>query len=323
MPAPLISGVHALMLGVPEFAPLQRIFTDALGWDVVGEAALGLEFCEALWHVPSRGQVRVLASRSVPYGRVHLCRFPDVDPIQIQDAGPRALGFRAMNTYVRDMAEARARVEAAGGGWGSETRFQITAVDGATQTVHQGRALLPYGAGLVFVKPAIARWTAAWSEDQSAFCPEATSVVVASGDADASKRFWGPEGLGLEILYDTVQSNPSSNKMMGLEPDAAMRLVFGWGEKTARVEILGRAQDAYMHVVSPDITALQRPGIGLGPVGWVIRVANLDQALARMEAVGGQVVAGPLAANNDLHGEGPVATVQTPEKTWLSVWEDR
>jgi hypothetical protein len=111
--------------------------------------------------------------------------------------------------------------------------------------------------------------------------------------------------------------------MMGLEPDAAMRLVFGWGEKTARVEILGRAQDPYGHIVSPDITALQRPGIGLGPVGWVIRVANLDQALARIQTVGGQVVAGPLGVDNDLHGKGLIATVQTPEKTWLSVWEHR
>lgn len=322
MTTPLISGVHALMLGVPEFAPLQRIFTRALEWDVVGEAALDRDVCEALWHIPSPAEVRVLASRGVPYGRVHLCRFTDVAPVEMDTPGPRTFGFRAMNTYVRDMDEARARIEAAGGGWGAETRFDIESVDGSTQTVHQGRALLPHGAGLVFVMPTIARWTAAWTEDDSVFCPEATSVVVASGDADASKRFWGPEGLGLEILYDTVQSNPGTNKMIGLEPDAAVRVVFGWGEKTARVEILGRAKDAYEHIVSQDITPRQRPGIGQGPIGWVIRVASLEAALARMEATGGQLVAGPISVDNPLHGKRRVATVQTPEKTWLSVWEE-
>jgi predicted enzyme related to lactoylglutathione lyase len=323
MSSPLISGIHALMLGVPDFAPLQRIFTKALEWDVVDEATLECDVCEQFWHTPSRAEVMVLASRSVPYGRVHLCRFPEVAPMEIDAQDPRSLGFRAMNTYVRDMDDARARIDAAGGGWGAETSFDIESVDGSIQTVHQGRALLPHGASLVFVMPTIARWTAAWSRDESVFCPEATSVVVASCDADGSKKFWGPGGLGLEILYDTVQTNPGTNKMLGLEPDAAVRVVFGWGEKTARVEILGRVKDAYQHIGSPDLTAQQRPGVGMGPIGWVIKVASLDEALARMEATGGQIVAGPLAVDNPLHRKRQVATVQTPEKTWLSVWEDR
>ena len=321
MTQPLITGVHALMLGVPVFAPLRRVFTEALGWDVVGEAELDRELCAALWGVASAAEVVVLASRSVPHGRVHLCRFPDAAATEVADQGPRAFGFRAMNTYVRDMDEARSRVEAAGGTWGAETRFEIQSVDGVKQTVHQGRALLPHGAGLVFVVPTIPRWTAAWSKDESVFCPEATSVVVASGDADGSKRFWGPDGLGLEIRYDVVQTNPGTNKMVGLEPDAAVRLVFGWGEKTARVEILGRAKDAYEHIVSPDLTLHQRPGVGLGPIGWVIEVADLDAALVRMQATGGRVFAGPLPAQNALHGERRVATIETPENTWLSVWE--
>jgi hypothetical protein len=318
---PLITGVHALMLGVPEFAPLRRVFTEALGWDVVSEAELDRQLCEALWQAPSAAEVLVLAARSVPCGRVHLVRFPAAAATEVADRGPRAFGFRAMNTYVRDMDEARARIEAAGGTWGAETRFDIESLDGVTQTVHQGRALLPHGAGLVFVVPTIPRWTAAWSQDESVFCPEATSVVVASADPDGSKRFWGPDGLGLEIRYDVVQTNPGTNKMVGLEPDAAVRLIFGWGEKTARVEILGRAKDAYEHLVSPDLTRQQRPAVGLGPIGWVIEVDGLDAALARMAATGGRLIAGPLATNNGLHGKRRVATVETPENTWLSVWE--
>ena len=321
MPTPLITGVHALMLGVTEFTPLQRIFTEALGWDVLQQADLPAAVCETLWHIPAAAQVMVLASRGVDYGRVHLCRFPDLSPAVIDGQGPRAFGFRAMNTYVRDMAAARSRVEAAGAGWGAEASFTIESVDGSTQTVSQGRVLPPDAAGLVFVMPAVPRWTAAWSKDETVFCPEATSVVVASAAPDDSKRFWGPEGLGLEILYDVVQSDANTNKMIGLEPDAAVRVIFGWGEKTARVEILGRARDAYAHIPGTDITALQRPGLSLGPVGWVIQVASLDEALPRMESLGGLLVAGPVAVDNPLHGARRLATVQTPEKTWLSVWE--
>lgn len=308
------------MLGVTEFEPLQRIFVQALGWEVVGRWQLSQALCTHLWGVDSPAEVMVLASRGVNHGRVHLYRFEAVTPRQPKIAGPRAQGFRAMNTYVRDMAVARQRVEAAGATWGAETRFDITSVDGTTQTVHQGRVLLPDAAGLVFVKPTIPRWTAAWSEDESVFCPEATSVVVASCDADASKAFWGPTGLGLEIRYDVAQSNPDTNKMIGLEPDAAVRVVFCWPEKTSRVEILGKAKDPYDHIENPDATPEQRPGVSVGAIGWVLQVRDMAEALARMVSMGGKVVAEPASGASGFH-PGDVATVQTPENTWLSVWE--
>ena len=308
------------MLGVREFAPMQRIFQEALGWDVAGRWALPEPLCAHLWQVEAAAEVMVLASRGVEHGRAHLIRFPDLDLSEVPVQGPRAIGFRAMNTYVRDMSEARRRVEAAGAKWGAETRFDITSVDGVTQTVHQGRVLLGDGAGLVFVKPTIARWTAAWSEDPGVFSPEATSVVVASGDADASKRFWN-EGLGFDVLYDVVQSNADTNTMIGLEPDAAVRVVFCWPRKTARVEILGRAEDPYGHIESPDASTYQRPGVSLGAVGWVVKVAAMGPALERLCAYGGQVIAPPIAGVAEFQGAS-VATVATPENTWLSVWAD-
>lgn len=320
MTKPLISGVHALMLGVRDFGPLRRVFVEAMGWGVVGEWPLSRALCSHLWNADSAARVMVLASRGVDYGRVHLYRFDDISPGEPQALGPRAHGFRAMNTYVRDMLSARRRIEAAGATWGAETRFDITAVDGTTQSVHQGRVLLPDAAGLVFVKPTIPRWTAAWSADDTVFCPEATSVVVASHDADASKAFWGPDGLGLEIRYDVEQRNPDTNKMIGLEPDAAARVVFCWPEKTARVEILGKAQDPYSHIETPDATAQQRPGVSIGAIGWVVQVQNLERALIRMAGAGGTVIAAPIEGSTGLH-PGTVATVQTPENTWLSVWE--
>ncbi len=319
MNSPLISGVHAFMLGVNEFEPLQRVFVDAMGWDVIGQWTLPKPLCAHLWDADSAAQVMVLASRGVNHGRIHLYRFEDLDATEPEALGPRAYGFRAMNTYVRDMQVARRRVEAAGATWGAETRFDITSVDGTTQSVHQGRVLLPDAAGLVFVKPTIPRWTAAWSKDDSVFCPEATSVVVSSHDADASKRFWGPEGLGLEIRYDVEQRNPDTNKMIGLEPDAAVRVVFCWAEKTSRVEILGRAEDPYAHIECPDATRQQRPGLAKGAIGWVIQVRDLDGALTQMVQAGGRIIAEPVEGSAGFH-PGQVATVQTPENTWISVW---
>ena len=52
-----------------------------------------------------------------------------------------------------------------------------------------------------------------------------------------------------------------------------------------------------------------------------LKVGDLDEALRRMEATGGALIAGPMMADNSLHETRRVATVQTPEKTWLSVWE--
>jgi hypothetical protein len=66
----LVDGVHALMLGVREFQPLQRIFVDALGWDVVGQWSLPQSLCAHLWQVDAAAEVMVLASRGVNYGRV-------------------------------------------------------------------------------------------------------------------------------------------------------------------------------------------------------------------------------------------------------------
>jgi hypothetical protein len=321
MPKPLITGVHALMLGVREFEPMLKIFRDALEWDVVSRCNLPAHLCQHLWKTDAAAEVMVLASRGVDSGRVHLVRFADLKLHEIDERDPRSFGFRAMNTYVRDMGEARARIESAGGSWGAETHFDIVSTDGTKQTVHQGRAILPDGAGLVFVIPHIPRWTAAWELDETVFSPEATSVVVASPDADASRRFWGPDGLGHEIRYDVAQANPGTNKMVGLPDDAVVRVVFTWGERTARVEILGRADDPYSEIASVDIAPLQRPGISLGPVGWTICVDDMGVAITRMTSLGGQVIAAPVEANNDLHRGSLVATVETPEGTWLNVWQ--
>ncbi|MBM3513226.1 MAG: hypothetical protein FJX59_05865 [Alphaproteobacteria bacterium] len=237
------------------------------------------------------------------------------------DPPARANRLRNLNMYVRDMAETRRRVEAAGAIWEAEVRFDITALDGTMQTVHQARIGLPDGAGIVFVIPSIARWTATWTNTPNAFSTEATSVVASVPDVDASKAFWGPGGLGLEIRYDTTSANAKFNELAGLEPDAVNRLAFGWGLATARVEILGRGADPYSHIPSADLMRRRRPGKSTAEVGWIVAVANLDAGLARMAARGGRVVAPPTTGGAAFN-HARVAAVETPEGSLLTVVEE-
>lgn len=317
---PLISGVNAIMIGARDPAPFIAVFRDALGWDVAVQAMLDAPLCRHLWGVDAAAEITVLAPPGVDHGVVQVIRFPTRDIAVADEPPPRCHRLRHLNMYVRDMAEARRRVEAAGATWGAEVKFDIAALDGAVQTVHQARVVLPDGAGIVFVIPSIARWTETWTTTPQAFATEITSVVAAVPDVDASKAFWGPDGLGLEIRYDTSAANAKLNELSGIEPDAVTRLAFGWGHSTARVELLGRGSDAYSHIASIDLMRRRRPGRSTAEVGWTLRVASLDAALARMTARGARLVAAPIAGDG-VAFRGRVAAVESPEGSLLTVVE--
>jgi catechol 2,3-dioxygenase-like lactoylglutathione lyase family enzyme len=321
MTAPMISGVQACMIGVRDAEPLIAVFTDALGWETAGHGAIDRRLCRHLWGVDAVGEITVLAPAGVDHGRIMLLGFPGLDVPEAGEPPARATRLRNPNLYVRDMAEARRRVEAAGARWKAEVKFDIAALDGTVQTVHQARVELAGGAGLVFVIPSIARWTAAWTNNPEAFSTEFTSVVASVPDVDASKAFWGPEGLGLDIRYDITAANAKLNQLAGLEPDAVTRLAFGWGRSTSRVELLGRGADAYAHITDVDLVRRRRPGRSTAEVGWLLEVADLDSALARMTARGGRVVAAPAAGDSVLTGGGRVAAVEAPEGSLLTVIE--
>ena len=222
--------------------------------------------------------------------------------------------------YVRDMAKARRRVEAAGAAWKAEVKFDITALDGTVQTVHQARVGLADGAGLVFVIPSIPRWTATWSKSPAAFATEITSVVAGIPDVDASKAFWGPDGLGIEVRYDITSANAKLNELSGLEPDAVTRLAFGRGQSTARVELLGRGRDAYADIPSFDLIRTRRPGRSTAEVGWVVEVAAFEAALQRMTERGRRILCAPIHGDGVLY-RGRVATVGAPEGSLLTLVE--
>ena len=66
---------------------------------------------------------------------------------------------------------------------------------------------------------------------------------------------------------------------------------------------------------------MQRPGVSLGQIGWVIEVDDLDPALDVMTHRGGRVIAVPVAGDEQLHSTRRAATVESPEGVRLSVWE--
>ncbi len=317
---PLIPGVNAIMIGASAAAPHIGVFKGALGWNVTGQTRLPRDFCRRVWDIDAVAEVTVLSPPGVSHGAVHVLVFPEIAVPIATEPPPRSYRLRHLNMYVRDMAEARRRVEAAGAAWKAEVKFDIAALDGTVQTVHQARVGLADGAGLVFVIPSIARWTATWSKSPAAFATEITSMVAGIPDVDASKAFWGPDGLGLEIRYDITSANAKLNELSGLEPDAVTRLAFGWGQSTARVELLGRGPDAYAHIPSIDLMRTRRPGRSTAEVGWVVEVAAFEAALQRMIEHGGRILCAPIPGDGVLY-RGRVATVEAPEGSLLTVVE--
>ena len=318
---PLIVGIQAAMIGVSDFVPHLDIFCDGLGWTVIAEGTIEQAVCEHLWNAKSLAEVKVLTAGNAPTGRIHLLKFPDLYPEAVGLPAARTFGHHGLNVYVRDMAEMQERLLAHGAQFVGEAKYSLTAQDGSSQTVHQIKMECMDGVGIVFVNPDTPRFTHAWQEDESVFCTELTSVVILIPDVDASRAFWGPDGLGLTFHYDGVMQNEKAASMTGRAPDEKSHLLFGFGTETARVELAGRADDRYAALSRDDLTVQQHPGRGLGEMGWVICVDELASALDLMERQGGSVTAPPIDLDTPILGKRRAATLQTPENTCLTVWE--
>ena len=319
---PLITGVHAAMIGVSDLAPHTNLFCDGLGWEVIQEGLIPDEICRHLWNVDSDAEVVVLTSANATSGRVHLLRFPGLDPTDPGLPALRTYGFHGLNMYVRDMAEMVDRLTYQGAHKIGEAKWSLEAQDGSSQTIHQIKMDCGEGMGIVFVNPNTPRFTHAWKNNQEAFCTELTSVVIFESDVDTARPFWGPGGLGLEFHYDNVIGNPASAALRRTEPDETNHLLFGFGKESARVELLGRGYDKYRDVPREDLAPIQRPGVSLGETGWVMIVDNVDATLKILQEKGGQVIATPMDVGTPIHGQRRVAVAQSPEGIWLNLWEN-
>lgn len=317
-----INGIHAALCTVSDFTAHEALFAAALGWRAGSRRRLSAMDTAARFRVNAEAEIVQLQARGASSGEVWLARFAGTAPKRLGHPPIRVRGFFAIDLYVRDLDEAVRRIELAGFACAGKATWQVATPTG-TVTVRQAKIDGPDDVSLVLVNPREPRYTAAWAHEPAAFATELTSVVVGSPDVEASKAFWGEGGLGLPILYDSVFSQPGMSRMCGIEEDSAFRMAFGVGESTARLEIVGRANDPHASVPSVDLAPRQRPGVSLGQSAWIVRVNHLDSALAAATARGALVIR-PAARHSGLVGpdaEERCAAVLSPEGIWLELIE--
>ena len=303
----LVDGVTAAIVGVSDRQPHLDLYCGRLGFEVAAEAVIDGETAAALWGAPAAVPVTVLAAAGAGTGRIAL--------VGVDAAGPPEhphtadLGLAGIDLYTRDVQTTHRELVAAGYPWLAPPATYQVPLGERGVTVTEGFCLAPDGTDLVFVEPASPRGTTAWAVDPDRDYTELTSVVCHVPDVEREVAFWGPAGLGLEAWYDVTFTSAELARMAGLPPASRVRLVFLAGATTARIEVLA----------VPDVTsgvdrrAAQRPAHSLGHSGWVVHTRDLDTALARATAQGGELqAAGPVPTDDPLLGKGRAVSLRTP-----------
>ena len=320
--APLIHGIDAAFLGVTDPQPHLDFYCGQLGYEVADQGAVPAAVADALWGlsgavsgaVSGDVAVTVLTVAGAAHGRIVLLTVADAAEPEYPHTAD--YGLIGIDMYTRDIGAAHRALTAAGHRWVSAPATWKVPFGDQVVTVTEGFCLAPEGTDLVFVQPANPRGTAAWDADPSRPYTELTSVVCHVPDLDAELAFWGPDGLGLALWYDTTFSSEGLEQMADLPARTRMRLAFLAGPQTARIE-LTRIENRSTGI---DRRRRQRTAHALGHSGWLVSTGDLDGALARVTERAGTVLAGPLPGAGVL-GSGRLASVDTPNGIPLTIQE--
>ncbi len=319
-PAPLVTGITAVLIGVTDFRPHLDLLCGELGFEVAAEGVVRAADAARLWGAEAGRrdvEAMMLTAAGASTGRIHLLK---VDDPVAPAAHPHTLdlGLAAVDIYTKDLAATHARLTAAGYPCGTPSTFEVPVGD-ITVSVTEGFCFGPDGTDLVFVQPASARATAAWDADPERHYTEVSSVVCHAPDFEAELGFWA--ALGMTAGYDVTFGSPGFEVMADLPQGTRARMAFvtGAGGGTARVELL-QVPDNPGGV---DRRAVQRPGRGLGHTGWSAVTRDLDAAVAAAESAGGRVQCRPFATATPLHGDARLAVVDTPNGVSVELWQPR
>lgn len=314
----VIGGINAAFLGVNDLAAHLRVYVDLLGWEIESQGVIGEEDAKQLWG-SKVGAVPFTELRAggAGHGRIILLEVPEQGthghPMQADK------GLIAINMYTRDIHVTHQELSGAGLKFRTPPASWAVPLGDTMVSVTQMFLLAPEDVDIVFVEPASARGTAAWEADPERKYTELTSVVCHVPDFEAETRFWGPDGLGLESWYDVSFSHPGLDEMAQLPSGSVMRLSFLAGETSARLEITRLENEN----VGIDRRSSQRTAQHLGHSGWLVVVHDLEEALVKVEALGGTVLApahdGPL----ELFNLSRVAFANTPNGLPVTFMEAR
>ncbi len=316
---PLMESVTSAVLGVTDFGPHIDLFCGELGFEVANEGVVREADAARLWG-DGVGDVetRLLTAAGARTGRIHLLKV--ADPVApAEHPHTLDLGLAGLNLYTRDIEASHDRLVAVGHPWTTAPSTYEVPLGDTVVSVTEGFCFGPDGVDVVFVQPANARGTEAWSADPLRPYTELTSVVCHVPDFEAELRFWGPEGLGLSARYDVTFSSPGLEAMAELPEGTVLRLAFvtGAGGGTTRIEMIHVADN----VRGVDRRPAQRPARDLGHTGWSVRTRDVEAAVARAEETGGRVSCRPFDAVTPLHGAARLAVVDTPNGISVELWQ--
>lgn len=313
--APLTQGVNAAFLGVGDPQSSLDLYCGRLGFEVAESGVIPVDVAKALWGGKDDVPVTVLTAAGASHGRIVLLTVGDASAPEHPHTSD--YGLAGIDMYTRDISRSHQDLTAAGYPWAAPPATWEVPFGDQIVTVTEGFCLAPDGTDIVFVEPANPRGTGAWEVDPGRHYSELTSVVCHVPDFDAELAFWSKDGLGLDVWYDTTFQSEGLEAMADLPAGTRMRLAFLAGPRTARIE-LTRIEN---RVGGVDRRGRQRTARALGHSGWLIVVADLDAALARVTDRRGSVLAGPIEGSAALFGSHRVASVETPNRIPVTLLE--
>jgi hypothetical protein len=279
-----IPGIHAVYVGVREFAPVVRALRDGLAWTVTDLDEVPSADSRDLWGVDASAEVMTMApDHECPSGVVNLLRFPPENTPAPRGA-PHMSGFGALaiSLYAQDTVETVRRLEYAGG----HLRGEI-----ATFPVQRGESLVQLRAGLVelpddlnvlVIEPAAPRPTWTWANRPEAPVTEINFMVYSDPEQESLLDWWGPKGLGLPLAGTGENRGDPVSRMTGTAPGLSQRNGVTDNPQPARLELTGPNKDlaSLDPGVVDDYRARQFPGASLGQVLWRVVLPRRPESFA-------------------------------------------
>lgn len=290
-----VAGGGSLALSIIGTGSIERFrefYAGALGLDATETLTLEGPAFERFWQLPPGSRARaVLMSVGVSkVGRVLGIEFDARARARVATGRPGPyLGYWNLNFYVQGIAEACARLERAGlRFW---TRPVRNLVAGGAGAPLEAICMGPDGVAINLVEPLgppgstvaqLAREIEMLPRTRTGYSQVATSAH-ATPDIEATLRLYR-DVIGMNTSIDAVLESPAVNALTGRPRDARTRTVWLRGDhpygKVALSQPLNYAlEDRASVAVAPAI----------GYLAQAFAVANLDAALSKVAAIGGEV----------------------------------
>ena len=307
----MVSAIAHVSVGVANLQPVQTLWIDHFGLQIVAERH-GPDPClGSLWGIPAE-QITdqlVLGTPGAKTGYLHFVRFDDPGVPVRQGAGPTDLGPKNIDVNCVDMPTKHADLLAAGYSFRSGiSEYQISDIQAreVQMPAHDET-------NIVLIEVLSAGFEAELSRTGFG---AVTSFVVIVPDTKKEADFYH-ELLGLDEIMHHRIAGPAIEEVIGLPPGAAldMRLIGRDGNLFGRVELIHyeglSGVNRFPRAIAPATGALN--------IHFV--VPSVPEVVATAERLG---LKADVFEHLDLvYGGGPVAVVHSPAGLRVELMESR